>query len=269
MEMVDVGRGCVAADVFGPPEATPVLMIAGGGADASTWVRLLPETAVDRADRILSAPIRRSLAADHRVAVFDQAGTGRSVEVDPADSAARYADDASIVGEAMLGERFFVVGMSLGGMAAQHVASRSPASVRGLVLVSTIAAASTFVASVPTVDVAVDRRSSVDGFPEAQPELFAHLVRRVERLRYHSAAELAQVAIFLSHEMAEAVKTIRCPTTVVCGREDRTFPVENSRLLAASIPAARLVELERVGHAVHYEAPDSIAAAVRQITAGH
>lgn len=267
--MVDVGRGCLAADVFGPLEAPPVLMIAGGGADAASWVRLVPETAHDEADRISSAPLRRSLAADHRVAAFDQAGTGRSAEVDPADSAAQYADDALAVGAALLGERFFVVGMSLGGMAAQHVALRSPASVSGLILVSTIAAASSFVASVPTEDVPVERRSFADHFPESHPELFVHLAVRAERTRYHSAAELAQVAIFLSHEVADALDSIRCPTTVVCGREDRTFPVENSQQLAASIPGARLIELDRVGHAVHFEAPDSIADAVGYVVTQH
>ena len=207
--MVDVGRGRLAADVFGPLDAPPVLMIAGGGADAASWVRLVPETA----------------------------------------------------------QRFFVVGMSLGGMAAQHVALRSPESVRRLIPVSTIAAASTFVAWRPTEDVPVERRSFADHFPESQPDLLVHLAVRAGRTRYHSEAELAQVAIFLSHEVAGALDSIRCPTTVVCGREDRTFPVRNSQQLAEAIPASRLVELDRVGRAVHFEVSGSIADAVAHMVA--
>ena len=264
-QTVDIGRGAVAAQVFGPPDAPPVLLIAGGGADMSSWARLVPEAAYDDADRAAMRPLAASLAETHRVAVFDQAGLGRSAGVRPAQTGIEYAGDALTVGQALLGRRFAVVGMSLGGIAAQHLVLGAQDTVERLVLVATIAGASTFVPppSPAPVDIPEDARSFARRFPTEQPELFRHLLQRDARLVRHEDSDLCQVAVFLSHDAADRLHEIRCPTTVIGGVEDRTFPIENTRLVAAAIPDARIVELGGVGHAVHNEAPEVIAAAVR------
>ncbi|HMQ25325.1 MAG TPA: alpha/beta hydrolase, partial [Acidimicrobiales bacterium] len=66
-------------------------------------------------------------------------------------------------------------------------------------------------------------------------------------------------------DLRQAGATISLPTTVVVGRRDPLTPPRHSRLMASTIPTARLVELPGRGHMLPLEAPDEIV----EIIAGH
>jgi pimeloyl-ACP methyl ester carboxylesterase len=51
---------------------------------------------------------------------------------------------------------------------------------------------------------------------------------------------------------------VRCPALLVSGRRDQMTPARGARELAAAIPGARYVELERTGHNVMAESPDRV-----------
>lgn len=55
---------------------------------------------------------------------------------------------------------------------------------------------------------------------------------------------------------------ITAPTLVVCGRHDPQFALSCSRELAARIPQAQLVRLDRSGHSPHEEQPEACWTAV-------
>src|SRR5688572_19923471 len=83
----------------------PVLLIMGLGASSRLWFRLLPW-----------------LTREDRVIVFDNRGTGRSAPVRGRLTMGGLAEDAVTVLDAAGIERAHVVGASMGGMIAQHVA---------------------------------------------------------------------------------------------------------------------------------------------------
>ncbi len=59
--------------------------------------------------------------------------------------------------------------------------------------------------------------------------------------------------------------TIRCPTIVLCGRQDRWSLPEQHEPIAAAIAGARLVIAENCGHFLPVEAPDVLNAALREL----
>ena len=60
---------------------------------------------------------------------------------------------------------------------------------------------------------------------------------------------------------------IQAPTLVMAGREDFQFPPEHQEELAAGIPNARLVIIDRAGHNPHDEQPAETLKTVRDFLA--
>lgn len=61
---------------------------------------------------------------------------------------------------------------------------------------------------------------------------------------------------------------IRCPTLVLCGREDSWSPVERHRRLAALIPGSTFTIIEDCGHMSTLEQPGEVSAALCRWLAG-
>jgi aminoacrylate hydrolase len=275
MPWCDVGRGRLAASVFGDPSSPAVLLIAGGGGAMWSWARLLPKVWPIEVAPVESMSALSSLATRFRVAVFDQAGVGQSADVAPATSADEAASDALCVGRSLLGEKFAIVGMSLGGAAATRAALQAPAVVQHLVLVCTYASLSSFVAPPPAEqtsddasDIAVQvRRSLQPWFVESHPQLVDSTIAASRALRLHPDLGQSSIEVFLSHDGHE-LGDIQARTAIVCGVEDDVFPMANSELIHAALPNSQLVRVPNVGHAMHLEAPASIHEALSVIFDG-
>ena len=72
-----------------------------------------------------------------------------------------------------------------------------------------------------------------------------------------------QTAIMRRIDSRPHLADIRCPTLVLCGREDALTPPALHEEMAATIPAARLEIIDHCGHLSPLEQPDAVAAAMR------
>ena len=72
-----------------------------------------------------------------------------------------------------------------------------------------------------------------------------------------------QEAIINRPDSRPGLPAIRCPTLVLCGRQDLLTPPALHEEMAAAIPGARLVLLEDCGHLSAMEQPQAVTALMR------
>ena len=242
--------------VFGRPEAPPLLLIMGLGMCSDAWHTL---------------PGR--LAERFRVIAVDNRGTGRSGAPRGRFRIRDLADDAALVLDAEGVRQAFVFGISMGGMIAQELVLRHPERVRALALGATFGGH--WRSHKPPLSVARDlllvtvlarrpdrmaRLLVSDEYFARDPGRFGRWLAQLSPPRRSTARR--QILAIALHEAERRLPQIRVPTLVISGDRDRLVPVENSRRLARLIPGARLVELPGAGHAFPFERTDETVRAL-------
>ena len=204
-----------------------------------------------------------ALAGRTRVAVSDAPRRGATV----AAMAEALLDGAP--------PRFALAGLSLGGYVALEAVRRAPGRVARLALLDSSARAD-------TAEQSARRRQLMalaadGGFAEvvrALAHAFVHPGRRDDSVLLGQVAAMAgrvgceaflrqQRAIIGRRDQRDALGAIACPTLVLCGRDDALTPPALSEELAAGIPGARLVLVDRCGHLSTLERPHAVNAALR------
>jgi pimeloyl-ACP methyl ester carboxylesterase len=160
-----------------------------------------------------------------------------------------------------------VVGHSMGGAIAQHLALAFPEAVRGLVLVGSGA-------RLPVNADILDRVSRPETFPAgvdliinwsyaeaANPRLKAQV--REAMLETRSSALHNDLLACQSFDSRARLKEIEQPALVVVGAEDRMTPVRLSEELHAGLAHAELHIVPAAGHMVALEKPEDCARHVR------
>lgn len=221
------------------------------------------------------------LAEHAEVILFDLRGHGDSAKPAPAEqySLDRLAADTLAVADALGLETFRLLGHSMGGMVARRIVLNQPARVRALVLMDTSAG--------PPISVDVDMAEAAaqlaldDGMDalrvilDQADVLGSEADRRVRATRpgyedfnarkWAAVAPMAYAALLremvTQPNQLEQLRAVRCPTLVVVGDQDVGF-IEDSRSMAAAIPAAELAVIPDAGHSPQFENPDAWFAAV-------
>lgn len=171
-------------------------------------------------------------------------------------------------------ERFALAGLSMGGYVAFEIMRQAPARVIGLALLDTTAR--------PDTPEATENRHrliklSATDFRAVTRALLPRLLHPAHQAdsamtgTVHTMADSVGRAAFVSQQTAimnrpdsrPHLAQIRCPTLVLCGREDVITPVEIHTEMAAGIPAAMLEIIEACGHLSALEQPARVTAALR------
>jgi 3-oxoadipate enol-lactonase len=222
----------------------PLVLLEGLGGDIAGWRRNIPR-----------------LASELRVIAFDHRGNGRSSAPDEPMTMSTFVDDAVALVDHLGIERAHLYGQSFGGMVAQELALTSPDRVRSLILACThpgVRHAAPMRATVPK-----DRPWEAlysERFLREHPDEVAEDVRLGTPQPPRMARR--QWEVMQGFDSFERLPSLRVPTLVLQGTEDRTVHPDNARVLADRIPGARLVLLEGAGHVYHAEQPEAADAAV-------
>jgi 3-oxoadipate enol-lactonase len=244
------------------PEAAgePVLMIMGLAASSRMWFRLEPW-----------------ISRRYRTILIDNRGTGSSPPVRSKLSMASLARDAlGALDEAGV-ESAHVIGASMGGMIAQHIALDHRERVRSLVLACTTPGGRR--AAPPWRMLAASALRPLVGsrrtFPVVAPLLYAAKTRDGNRDRLREDLErrtaddtpmrtvYAQMGAIAGHDSRGRLAELAgLETLVLHGLEDTLIPPDRGRDLAELIPGARLELLPACGHIIGTDAEEPAAKAI-------
>jgi 3-oxoadipate enol-lactonase len=269
MEFINANGISICHTVSGPPEGDTVLIISGTGND------LRSDVAIDG-----TRPPHPLAAAGFCVIEYDQRGLGQTSKPDQPYTMADYANDAAALLHALrhddliANECVHVVGISFGGMVAQHLATGSPELVDRLVLCCTSsggAGGSSFdllaIADLPedervriTVSV-MDTRNDMSAMPPVFAPRYLELAKRSARARhfmqFDPSAEMGarrQLQARADHNTWDQLPTVMTPTLVCGGLYDAQASPENVRALTDRLPNAELSMFDG-GHAFLFQDP--------------
>jgi pimeloyl-ACP methyl ester carboxylesterase len=229
---------------------SPILLVMGLGGSMDDWQPIFVA----------------DLAADHRVVMFDNAGVGKTGTLPSPLSITGMANQASALISTLGLGRTAVLGWSMGGMIAQALAVLHPAQVSRLILAATqpgtghalpvpAAAAAAVVSSDPAKVLSVL-------FPPGQAvaaQIYALGILRYpdfyQAPRAVTAAQAVAVQQWIAGQDAAGPQLgqLKLPTLVADGTLDQLDPVANDRMLADSVPGARLILYAGAGHAFLFQ----------------
>lgn len=203
-----------------------------------------------------------------QVILPDLPGHGQSPVVEPVTMDSM-ADGLAAILDALGIEKVVLAGQSMGGYVCLAFARRHPQRLAGLGLVCTQAAADS--PEKRQARLAQAEQTLAEGNQRVAESMSTLLTNRPEMaaglkhlMSSTPAAGMAAAMRAMAEraEMGDFLPQISVPALVMAGLADVIIPVERAREMAASLPDARLVELEGVGHSPMMEAPQATAEAL-------
>ena len=249
-------RPRIAVDVAG--EGPLLLFLHGIGGNRGNWRDQLPV-----------------FAAEFTAAAWDARGYGDSDDYDGPLDFADFSADLLRVIDHFEAERAHLCGLSMGGRIALDFHDRHPERVASLTLCDTQPGLGQMPAEkrrefirlrqeplragkMPA-EIAPGVARSLVG-PKAPPEVVQRLVDSIAAL--HKDSYLKTIEGSFLYERAPNLESIRVPTHIVVGADDRLTPPEIARAMARRIGHAALTVLPECGHLANLEQGERFNAAV-------
>ncbi len=173
-------------------------------------------------------------------------------------------------------QEFALAGLSMGGYVAQEIMRQAPQRVKKLALLDS--------RSRGELPEETERRRALMELAQSGRN-FTPVTKRMLPFLVHESRVKDEPLVKVIREMAERtgieaylrqqeaiiarpdframLPNIVCPTLMLCGRQDRLTPLENSEQMAAAIRSAKLVVLEECGHMSTLERPAQVNRALR------
>lgn len=234
----------------------PLVLLHGGEADHSMFDGLV-----------------RVLAANFTVIAYDQRDSGATTNSPSPYSLAELADDAAALISGLGYDRAHVMGTSLGGLIAQVLAARHPASIDRLILSSTwkVNKSPLEVNGEVFRKLAAYRADLVANAPKIAEYFFPpeHLRARpelIEIFRGNNRDEgqrLRRGALLAQPVLANLAGFDR-PTLLLAGSDDRLIPNVETFALARDLASAETQVIAHAGHVSSIQAPERVAEAVTE-----
>jgi pimeloyl-ACP methyl ester carboxylesterase len=253
----------LCVETFGDAHSPAILLIAGAACSMDWWED-------EFCERLASGP--------RLVIRYDLRDTGQSVTYEPGTApysgADLVADAAGLLDMLRIGSAH-LVGFSLGGGIAQHLALERPDRVASLTLISTSPAVpgtpdrrdlppmsdelEAFFAEPSQAPDWSERAAAIDHIVEGErPFAGSHGIDE-ERLRALAARVVDRTinieSSMTNHWLLEGgepgrgrLGDVTAPTLVLHGTDDPLFPYGHAQALADEIPGARLLPLDGMGH---------------------
>lgn len=273
----------------GKQDDPPILLIMGFGAQLTLWPIELVDALVAEGFRVIrydNRDVGLSQKFDGvkapgmlKMVIMSKIGLKPSVPYTLADM----ADDGIGLLTALGIERAHIVGASMGGMIAQHVAARHADRALSLTSIfSTTGNPKLPPARPEAIKALIKRPKSTDeetlvahgmklsrtigspGYPADEERLRERVRENVQRSFYPEGPTRHLSAIVVDGDRRDMLKDVDLPTLVLHGEDDPLVPVEGGRDTAAAIPGAKLKTIPGWGHDLPLELVDEVAGAIAE-----
>ena len=275
----------------GRDDGVPLLLVMGLGMQRTAWPESLIDAFVAQGFRCISFD-NRDIGLSTR---YDEHGVPPLHRVIAARllrrpyrtpyTLADIADDGMAVLDALGIEHAHVLGMSMGGMIAQHIASRHGPRLHSLTLMSTSSGrlglplpSSTvlqLMLSRPNQRISLDAATTYlvrlfsaigsPNFPTPREEMVRRARDSILRAPTGSGVARQLAAIISDGDRTPMLRKLAVPTLVMHGTHDAMVPLAHGRHLASVIPGARLHTIRGWGH----DLPDALSTDIARVVAQH
>lgn len=262
----------ICAESFGNPSHPAVLLIMGAMASMIWWDEEFCRRLADRGRFVIR---------------YDNRDVGRSASYEPGKpeySVEDMNDDAIRLLNYFNIDKANFAGMSLGGMIAQLAALRYPNRVSTITMISSSVWDNR--SDLPQIDQKIldyhasggsvnwsDEQSVIkymaEGWRLLNGSRHPFDKKRAYKLAENEVKRARNLLSMFNHALLKGgeslygkEKEIKIPSLIIHGTEDPVLPVQHGEALAKSIPGAKLVLLQGVGHEIPYQEWDTIIDAI-------
>lgn len=219
------------------PGRPSVMLLHGGTAAGNTWVAQIP----------------RLVEAGYHVIVPDFRAHGRSGDGSEALTYDRLAADIVGIMNLLQLAQAHLVGWSMGGAAALHVAVRHPERVASLTLLGAPHS------SEGLTDAMRERIRTIDPWDWAPVVVEYYRAHAPDPAYWPRAFEKVRTLVLSPWRLEpRALAGVDVPALVIAGARDDVVPADHQQALVGMLPHADLLLVQEAGHFPHQERPEEV-----------